>query len=341
MQTIKRETHQQPVDNRLMELLQKPIQEIDLPFLRNAIEYLRLTVDHEISRAVFKLGSTAIDLAGTGGSGISKFNSSTAAAFVVAAHGIDVVKFGNRSITGTSGSLDFLSALGCSREPDATDMENILNSTNLLFLSAPTCYPNLASIRVERKRIGKPTIFNFIGPLLNPVKPAYRLLGISNSYMHLLINQFIKTDGITKRAITVHSSIRSAYPIIEIDELLPFSTNTATLIEQSIGGDYPATVKILDVPATLQIPSTPEIIQAATSARVLNDTESNVKIFLDIIGGNDTKSNHFHGLVLNAGAAFLSAGAVSCLEDGVYTAQKLIANGAVTRKLDQVRRTMS
>ena len=340
MQTIKRETHQQPIDNRLMELLQKPIQEIDLPFLRNAIEYLRLTVDHEISRAVFKLGSTAIDLAGTGGSGMSKFNNSTAAAFVVAAHGIDVVKFGNRSITGTSGSLDFLSALGCSREPKVTDMENVLNSTNLLFLSAPTCYPKLASIRGERKRIGKPTIFNFIGPLLNPVKPAYRLMGISNSYMHLLINQFIKTDGITKRAITVHSSIRSGYPIIEIDEFIPYTSNTATLIEQSIGGDYPATVKILDVPATLQVPSTPDL-GATTSARILNGSESNVKIFLDIISGSDTKSIHFHGLVLNAGAAFLSTGAVSCLEDGVYTAKKLIANGSAARKLDQVRRVMS
>lgn len=363
MQTIKRETYQQPIDNKMSRLLLKPFQDIDLPFLRDAVEYLRLTVDSEISRAVSSLGSTAIDLAGTGGSGIVKFNTSTAASFVVAAHGVDVIKFGNRSITGNSGSLDFLSALGCSKDATVSNMESVFKSTNLLFLSAPTCYPNLASIREQRKQIGKPTIFNFIGPLLNPARPAYRLFGISNSYMHLLINQFIKTDGTTKRAITAHASIRSGYSTIEIDELLPFTPNTATLIEQSIGGDYPATVRILDIPQNkihhytsssptalsisnvdLQLMSRLSITQTQTQETRNSDShpsDVNARIFTDIVGGNDTTSSHYHGIVLNAGAAFFSAGAVGSLAEGISTARKLLSNKSVSRKLQQVRRVMS
>lgn len=364
MQTIKRETVQRNIDQKTLDLLQKPFQEIDLPFLRDAVYYLRSTVNKEMVEVVRPLGSTAIDLAGTGGSGVTKFNTSTAISFILAAYGVDVIKFGNRSITGTSGSLDFLSAIGCLKDLQTSDFERVLKSTNLLFLNAPVFYPKLSEIREMRKKLKKPTVFNFIGPLLNPAQPAYRLFGISNSYMHLLINQFIKSDGSTKRAITVHSTIRSESSVIEVDEILPNTSNLATLIEQSIGGDDPANLSILDIPSAVSREKSSFLLENVVSLNTDNKdhctnsdsgcidspiptsygippAEVNAKTFLNIIDRNDSSSIHFHGITLNAAAGFLAAGAVSTFDEGIKLTEKLIASGSVSRKLAQVRGTLS
>ncbi|MDZ4833014.1 MAG: hypothetical protein SGJ27_04365 [Candidatus Melainabacteria bacterium] len=358
MQTIQRETSTSEQDDRLVEMLHKPIEEIDLAYFNSAVQYLRNTVNKDIAEIVRPLGTTAVDVAGTGGSGIVKFNTSTAASFILAAHGVDVIKFGNRSITGPSGSLDFLGAIGCLKEVHAADIERVFKSTNLLFLSAPNCYPNLASIRDARKTIGRPTIFNFIGPLLNPARPAYRLMGISNSYMHLLINQFIKTDASTKRAITAHSTIRTGAVPTEVDEILPYVSNTATLIEQSLSGNYTPRVSVIDIgcqSATGAIDDSQTFAGIYGDSRTsdafganelgstpaVNSADVNAKIFLTIIDGNDTSSIHYKGLLLNAAAAFLATGAVSAFDEGVALTKTLLANKSVKAKLDQVRRVLS
>ncbi len=350
MQTIDKSNQKQIIDCQLLDLLRKPVEEFDLHGIKNAVTYLRSTVVSEISQSIGTLGSDAIDVAGTGGSGVVKFNTSTAIAFILAAHGVKVIKFGNRSITGNSGSMDFLAAIGCLKDVNPNDFERVLKSTNLIFLSAPMCYPGLAKIRNERKKIGKPTIFNFIGPLLNPAQPAFRLFGISNSYMHLLINQFLKTEPLLKRAITVHSTIRTiTASVTELDEFLPSASNTATLIERQSCAPSPARLTNLDVALpeksllhdVVTAPDPPQGSIIKIEAVKTSHAELNAKLFQKIVDGDDCQSIHFQGIVLNAGAAFLAANAVGDLNEGIELSKKLIASGSVARKLEQVRRILA
>src|SRR5262249_50858772 len=147
------------------------------------MDELREGADGSIVEAVRGLGVGAIDCCGTGGSGSGKFNTSTAVAFVLAAAGLKVIKFGNRSASGSSGSVDFLMKCGFPTSIKSDAVETIFERTNVLFLNARDVYPAVGSLAEIRKKIGKPSILNYIGPLLNPARPSFRILGVSHPLM--------------------------------------------------------------------------------------------------------------------------------------------------------------
>ena len=122
----------------------------------------------------------AIDIVGTGGSGFGGFNISSAAAIVVAAAGVPVLKHGNRAITSQSGAADFLSALGVPQTPSLPGLRTCVEELNFCFLFAPNFHPAFKEIAPVRKALaaeGSRSVFNILGPLINPAKPAYELLG--------------------------------------------------------------------------------------------------------------------------------------------------------------------
>jgi anthranilate phosphoribosyltransferase len=122
----------------------------------------------------------AIDIVGTGGSGFGGYNISSAAAIVVAAAGVPVLKHGNRAITSQSGAADFLSALGVPQTPSLDGLRRSVEELNFCFLFAPNFHPAFKEIGPVRKALaaeGSRSIFNILGPLINPAKPAYELLG--------------------------------------------------------------------------------------------------------------------------------------------------------------------
>jgi anthranilate phosphoribosyltransferase len=121
--------------------------------------------------------SRLLDTCGTGGDGAGTMNISTAAAMVVAACGVPVVKHGNRAASGRSGSSDVLSALGVASDPGPEALRRCLQDLNIAFLFAPRFHPGLKRVAAVRSQLPFRTLFNLIGPLCNPAGPGYQLIG--------------------------------------------------------------------------------------------------------------------------------------------------------------------
>ena len=148
-------------------------------------------------------GMRVLDTCGTGGDGASTANLSTLAALHLAHLGVPVLKHGNRAATSLCGSADLLEALGydLARSPD--QLMDDLRERHFAFLFAPAYHPLLGRLREIRKRLGIPTIFNLLGPLLNPGKPQLQLLGVAKE---ALLNPMAGAlaKGSVKRAFVVH-----------------------------------------------------------------------------------------------------------------------------------------
>jgi len=121
----------------------------------------------------------ALDVCGTGGDKLKTLNISTAVAIILACGGVKIAKHGNRAISSASGSADIFTHLGIAFDNNLENIDNNLRQHNLSFLFAPFFHPALKNVAEIRKSIGKPTIFNYIGPLLNPTNPQKQIIGTS------------------------------------------------------------------------------------------------------------------------------------------------------------------
>lgn len=121
-----------------------------------------------------------LDIVGTGGDGSGSFNISTAAAIVCSLF-IPVAKHGNRAASSKSGSADFLEALNVPIDLDKEEASRFLKEKNFVFLFAQRYHPAMKTVAGVRKRLGKRTIFNLLGPLCNPAGPNYQLIGVFRS----------------------------------------------------------------------------------------------------------------------------------------------------------------
>lgn len=133
----------------------------------------------------------AIDLCGTGGDGKSTFNISTTSSLVLAAMGYKVIKHGNHGVSSICGSSTVLEALGIPLRSDVRYLTKELAKKNVCFLHAPLFHPTLKQIGTLRKELGIRTLFNALGPLVNPAQPKYQLTGtysleLAKSYAHIL-----------------------------------------------------------------------------------------------------------------------------------------------------------
>lgn len=122
-------------------------------------------------------GIPAVDICGTGGSGLPRINTSTLASLLLAHSGLPVAKHGNRAAAGRFGSFNLLEALGVPVHINATQVENCLTDTQLAFLFAPDIYPVFRHFAPVRAHIGVPTVFNVLGPLVNPLQPRRQFIG--------------------------------------------------------------------------------------------------------------------------------------------------------------------
>ncbi len=146
-----------------------------------------------------------VDTCGTGGDGASTFNISTAVAFVSAALGVKISKHGNRSASGKVGSADVLEKLGLPLNVSSEKVIEALNNFGITFLFAPTWHHSLVNLAPLRKSLGVRTIFNLLGPLVNPLRPKSQVLGVAKA--DLLDPMSIALQGMgLKRAVVVHGA---------------------------------------------------------------------------------------------------------------------------------------
>jgi len=122
----------------------------------------------------------AIDICGTGGSGLPRINVSTISAFILSTAGVKIAKHGNRAASGRCGSFDLLEKLGLKIEKTADELASNFARENLAFIFAPMFFPPMRFFATVRGEIGVPTIFNLLGPLLNPAQPAVQIIGTNS-----------------------------------------------------------------------------------------------------------------------------------------------------------------
>ena len=120
----------------------------------------------------------SMDTCGTGGDGKNSLNISTATAFVLASHGIPIAKHGNRALTSKCGSADVLKALGINIDMNTSRLEDCINEIGLCFMFAPNHHPAMKYVGPVRQQLGIRTIFNMLGPLLNPADVKTQLVGV-------------------------------------------------------------------------------------------------------------------------------------------------------------------
>ena len=145
----------------------------------------------------------AIDIVGTGGTGLKLLSISTAAALVVAGAGVPVAKHGNRGASSPTGTADTLSELGVNIAMSSERAAAAVSEVGMGFLFAPTYHPAMRFVGPARKQIGKRTIFNRLGPLSNPASVKYMLVGSAEKDLVTPMAEALRANGVT-RAMVVH-----------------------------------------------------------------------------------------------------------------------------------------
>lgn len=263
-----------------------------------------------------------VDVCGTGGDHLKTFNISTTVAFIVAAAGVPVAKHGNRAITSQAGSADVLEALGVAIDLAPEQAAECLREHQFAFFFAPKYHPAFKHIGPARKLCaerGQRTIFNFLGPLLNPARPSAQLIGVPQPDLCEPIARVLQSLGVRR----------------------------AMVVSGGVGGD-----RFLDELSTLGDTHVAEFYQgralATSTYRHANprgdlrdlaggNSAENAEVIRRILGGEDQGPKR-DAVLLNASAALLVAGRAKNFAQGATMAAELIDSGAAAKKLEALQK---
>lgn len=255
----------------------------------------------------------SIDLCGTGGSGLPRINTSTIAAFVVAALGVNVAKHGNKAASGRFGSFDLLEELNIPPLTESKIITKIAHKTGLAFLYAPIFHPVMKEFGAVRKALGRPTFFNLLGPLLNPAHTEKQIIGTPLTNAKIMAKTcavlgkkhvFIVSgsdglDEVTVRGKTFVTEVREGkmkkYTITPED----FGIKTASFTEIEGGNAF-----------------------------------INTKIAIEILA-NRYKTRHSDLVLVNAALGLVLAGKAETLKEGYLMARYAIRSGLAQKKYEQ------
>ncbi|MDA9090227.1 anthranilate phosphoribosyltransferase [Pelagibacteraceae bacterium] len=184
-------------------------------------------------------GHGAIDTCGTGGDGQNSLNISTAAAIVLASMDVKVAKHGNKAVSSNCGSADVLEALKININLNPNEAEESIKKFNFAFMFAPNYHSAMKHVGPARKRMGKKTIFNLIGPLSSPAQVKRQVVGVFNKKWMKPFAEALRENGVV-HAYIVHSDDG-------MDEISPFAkTNIVELKEAKIN-EFTIDPKILGI----------------------------------------------------------------------------------------------
>ncbi|WP_315437476.1 anthranilate phosphoribosyltransferase [uncultured Selenomonas sp.] len=254
-----------------------------------------------------------IDIVGTGGDHSGSINVSTTASFLAAAAGLKVCKHGNRAASSWSGTADCLEALGVNIDQAPAKVREELASVGMAFLFAQRYHQSMKHVGAIRRELGIRTVFNILGPLTNPSRPAYMLLGVYGEHLMRPLARVLPGLGV-KRALIVHG----------MDGMDEISVGAPTLVHEiSDGWERSYEIRPEDFGIT---PAAKEAIRGGKP-------DENAAVTRGILSGEITDARA-DVCLMNAGAAIYIGGTASSIADGIAAARRTIADGSALRKLE-------
>jgi len=260
----------------------------------------------------------AIDVCGTGGDKLNTLNISTSVCFIVAAAGIPVAKHGNKAISSASGSADVFSELGVKISSEISEIEKNLREKNLCFLFAPFFHEALKNVAKIRKELAIPTIFNFLGPLLNPANTRLQLIGTSRKDVMQKMGNVIAQNHEAK-----------AYIVHGFDGMDEITLSDNSFLLRVENGKV-STDEVID-------PRKLGFARAKLEDLKGGDPKYNAQKLIALLEGE--KSAYRDIVILNAAFALRLVNKVKKIEDGVELAKSMIDSGLAKKLLEEIKRS--
>ena len=258
--------------------------------------------------------TAAVDIVGTGGDGSGSLNLSTGSALLAAACGVPVVKHGNRSVSSRSGAADVLEALG-HRIPDGADeAAEAFGRDRFVFLFAPTFHPAMKRLAAVRRALEVRTVFNLLGPLTNPARPGFAVLGAASPEAAEIVARAAAGLGF-RRAFVVHGAPGW-------DEATPVGPFLRLTVERDRITRDTCDPRFHGVP------------RCAPESLAGGDATHNAERLRAALSGEP--GAHRDALALGAGLALQVTDRVAGLADGVEAARRAIDDGRAARLLDAI-----
>jgi anthranilate phosphoribosyltransferase len=268
--------------------------------------------------------SLLLDVVGTGGDRLSTFNISTTVALLAAAAGVRVAKHGNRASTSPIGSADVMEALGIPFDLGPEEAVRSLREHGFAYFLAPKYHPAFRHVVPARKLCatrGQSTIFNFLGPLLNPARPTAALIGVPRPNLCEALARVLQSLGLRRAMVVCGTVTDEAGTVRHLDELSPLGPTT-------VAEFYQERAMACSVLATDPFP-----FQPATLADLRGgDREVNAAIICRILRGEERGPKR-DAVLLNAAAALLVADRTRSLAEGWELAAETIDSGKAAAKL--------
>jgi anthranilate phosphoribosyltransferase len=256
-----------------------------------------------------------VDTCGTGGDGFCSFNISTTAAFIVAGAGLKVAKHGNRAMSSQCGSADVLEALGVRIDLDAKAVAQCLEKIGIGFMFAPNFHPAMKYAAAPRREIGIRTVFNILGPLTNPARAQFQVIGVPSREMGEKIASVLHRLG-TKHSLVVHG-------MDGMDEISISGKSLVWDVNQN---------RVL--PPFEVLPEDLGFMKASVTQIKGGTARQNARILRGILSGEVGVRRNI--VIMNAAAALVAGNQVSNLKEGVYIAEKTLDSGKALVKLDEL-----
>jgi anthranilate phosphoribosyltransferase len=257
-----------------------------------------------------------VDTCGTGGDALNTFNISTTAAFVVAAAGARIAKHGNRSVLSPSGSADVMEAAGVKLDLTPDQVKRCLLEIGIGFLYAPCYHPALRQVAAVRRELKIKTLFNLLGPLLNPFGASHRLLGVFDTRYLVPMARVLELLG-SSHALVVHAE----------DGLDEISLSSPTQV---------AELKAGEIKTYVITPEQFKIARAPLAAIQVNSVAESLEVMRRVLAGEPGPASDI--VALNAGAALYAADLADSLAGGVEMARSVLAKGLGLEKLNALIR---
>jgi len=265
-----------------------------------------------------KVKGRLVDTCGTGGDGAKTFNVSTVSAIVAAGAGVSIAKHGNRSVTSRCGSADLLESLGFNLAMDPSKVSASIEQLGIGFMFAPTFHPAMKQVIPIRRELGIRTIFNLMGPLMNPAGADAQILGVYSQPLTLKVAQALKKLG-SKEAMIIHA-------LEGMDEIsVTGRTSVAWLRDGEITTHEYS-------PGDLGMRTYPE------GTMTVSSVEESARAALGILDGSDKASGRLDMVLVNAAAAIVVSGMARDFAEALPIARDSIRSGAAYGKLEAMIR---